>query len=232
VTEHEHVSDLRFDRLLASELAADAKAEVLAAAGACSQCGERLQALTREREAFAQRPPLLLPRARRTRWWLAAPTVLAAAAAVVLVVRARGGDNAADRTKGDGVSLVVAAGSPGSMAVVASGDRVQPGDSVQVGYSAPRAGYGAVLGLDGSGAVSAYVPWRRDTMVALPAGDDQVFPESTVLDGVLGDETLIALWCERSHELRPLLAELSARGDVAAPSGCTVRRVVLRKEPR
>nr|MDQ3369864.1 DUF4384 domain-containing protein [Myxococcota bacterium] len=52
-----HVSDLRWDRLLAGELAADAKTTALAHAGACAACAARLAVLTRESEAFAQLPP-------------------------------------------------------------------------------------------------------------------------------------------------------------------------------
>lgn len=69
-------------------------------------------------------------------------------------------------------------------------------------------------------------------MIALPAGDQQLFPESTVLDAVLGEETLIVLWCDRPYELELLLAELAAKNDIARPAGCTVQRIVLHKVAR
>src|SRR5690606_21655844 len=107
MTDHVHVSDLRWDRLLAGELAENAKADVLAAAGACPVCAERLATLTRESEAFAQRP-FAVTRPRRRVAWLAAPAVLAAAAAIVLVVRARTEpEPPGERAKGDGPQLLV-----------------------------------------------------------------------------------------------------------------------------
>ncbi|MDQ3368497.1 MAG: DUF4384 domain-containing protein, partial [Myxococcota bacterium] len=131
--------------------------------------------------------------------------------------------------KGGGPSLLVAAGPAGQLGVVTSGDRVQPGDSVQAGYTTTRDGFGAVLAKDGAGHVMAYVPSRGDALVALPAGTTRSFPESTVLDATLGEEQLVVVWCEAVRPLAPLLGELAAQGTVTAPAGCTVHRVILHK---
>ena len=231
MTEHVHVSDLRFDRLLAGELAGDAAAAVRADAAGCEQCRARLAELTRDSEAFAARPPLVAPRRRRT-WWIAAPAVLAAAAAIVLVVRARGPE-LDTRTKGIGIPLVIEAGPRGQLAVVASGDRVHPGDFLQVRYSAPTNGFGALISRDGAGTVSVYVPSRRGDMVALSPGELQSFPESTQLDDVLGDERLYVVWCASPHSLQDWVADIESRGDVRSGwSDCTLRRIDLVKERR
>ena len=232
MTDHTHVSDLRFDRLLGSELAGDAKAAVLAEAAACATCTARLAELTRDRDAFAQRTPFVVPRARSQRWWLAAPAVLAVATAIVLVVRGRGDGDLDARPKGGGPHLVLAAGPPGRLAAVSVSDRIHPGDYLQAGYTTDRPGFGAVLSRDGSGKANAYVPSRGDIMIALPAGVNRSFPESTVLDLVVGEEAVVVLWCAAPRPLAPILAELEARGAITAPRGCTDRLIVLDKVAR
>jgi len=231
VTDREpHVSDLRWDRLLAGELPDDARDAAHAHAAACASCGARLRELTAEREAFKLRPVgfALRAPARRPRWWWGAPlAALAAVAAVVVIVRAPTAPG--ERTKGDAIKLLLSAGRPGELVPLAAGDTIQPGDYVQAGYSAPRAGFGAVLALDGAGAALAYVPASGATMIALPAGTERSFPQSTVLDDVVGRELIVVLWCDRAHALGPLLDELRTTRQVAAPAGCASRAVALDK---
>jgi hypothetical protein len=236
VTDHVHVSDLRFDQLIAGDLDAVATTAMRAELAGCAQCTSRLAQLTRESQAFVARP---LPPRRASRWWLVAPVVVAAAAAVVLVMMRladerieRVDDPGGARIKGSGPVLVVSVGRD-VLVEVASGDRIHPGDTVQAAYTAERAGYGAVLSRDGSGNALAYVPPAGDVMIALPAGKAMPFPFSTQLDDVVGDEVLVVIWCEGGPlGLAPLLTELAARGDIAPRDGCTQRRLVLRKEPR
>lgn len=229
--DHVHVSDLRWDRLLAGELDDATKVELLAATATCPTCATRHAELIRERDSFVERPPFVPRRAARSRRWIAMPVLLAAVGAIMIAVRARQEpQRPADRLKGAGPVLVVEAGAQAQLAPIASGDRIRPGDYVQAGYSAGRAGFGAVLGRDGRGQTSVYVPSRGDTMVALPAGTLRSFPESTVLDGVLGDEVLIVVWCEAARPLAALAAELDARGDIAEHDGCWHRRIVLIKQ--
>jgi hypothetical protein len=225
---HVHVSDLRWDQLLAGDLADDAKAAVLADADACPTCAARLAELRRESEAFAKRPPLVRdPMAMP--WWRV-PVMLATAAAVMLlIVRVREPDDGGERVKGSGPSLIVAAGPANRLVPVASGDRVRPGDSVQAGYSSERPGFGAVLARDGSGRAGVYVPARGDATIPLLPGDQRSFPESTVLDDIVGEEVIVVVWCEAPAPLAPLVAELEARGDITSRTGCTHRRVVLDK---
>jgi hypothetical protein len=231
VTEHVHVSDLRFDRLLADELAADAAAAVRAEAAGCAQCSERLAELTRGRDAFAQRPAFGVAQPPARRWWLAMPAVLAAAAALVLVLRARD-PGESERPKGGGIELYLAAGPKDHMSSMYLDGKVHPGDYLQAGYTASQVGFGAVLSRDGADHVSAYVPADRDVMVALPAGRYLSFPASTLLDDVLGEEHAIVIWCPSPRPLAPLLRELGARGDITPPEGCKHRTVVIYKDAR
>ena len=232
MTEHVHVSDLRWDRVLAGELSDDVAATVRADASGCVVCETRLAQLTRESELFAQRPALVAP-SRRRKWWIvAAPLGVAAAAAVMLLVRTDPRPPG-ERVKGSrDAQLVVLAGQPGAMRVVESGDHVRAGEYLQVGYSAQRDGFGTVLSRDGAGSANAYVMAAPSEMVALAAGRDQPFPGSTLLDDTLGSEIVVALWCERPLGLQALVQELATTGDVAAPAGCTKRRVTLSKDPR
>jgi hypothetical protein len=230
VTEHVHVSDLRWDRLLAGELADDAAAALRAEATGCAACEMRLAQLTRDSERFAQRPALVAPRRRRM-WWIAAPIGMAAAAAVMLLVRTD--DHPTERVKGPAdATLIVLAGQRDAMHVVQTGDHVRAGEYLQIGYSATRDGFGAVVSRDGAATTSIYVPAGGTVMVALAAGRDQAFPGSTLLDDTLGEETVIALWCERALALPPLVQELATTGDIAAPTGCTKRRLTFTKDPR
>lgn len=224
----DHISDLRWDRLLAGELADDTRREVLAHAATCERCAAR----HREIEALATvpLPPLAVP--RRSRWWLAAPISALAAAAVAMIVLRTPGDDDGARTKGGGTALLLSAGQPGALAPLADGDTVHAGDYVQAGYSAARDGFGAVLSRDGAGTASVYVPGTGDAMVPLPAGTERSFPSSTLLDAVTGTERIALIWCATPAPLAPLVAELRATDHLADRAGCTIRVVTLTKVAR
>jgi hypothetical protein len=222
----EHVSDLRWDRLLAGELADADRAEVLAHAEVCSACAARRAEITAGFDAFADVAPALPRRQVPRRAFAAIGAAVALAAGVLFVLRTPSAPTT--RTKGaGGAKLMLAAGPRERVVPVASGDRVQPGDSLQAAYTATRDGFGAVLARDGSGATAAYVPAEGEAMVALPAGTMQSFPGSTVLDDVRGAQAVVIVWCESARPLAPLVAELRASGAVTAPSGCSVERVEL-----
>ncbi len=222
-----HVSDLRWDRLLAGELGEADRAQALAHADACAACAARRSEIEAGFKAFANVAPALPRRAPRRRMVAAIGAVVVAAAAVALLVRVPSRPGG-ERTKGGaGPRLMLAAGPRDRLAPVMSGDRVAPGDSVQAAYTTTRDGFGAVLARDGSGAASAYVPAEGDAMVALPAGTLRSFPGSTILDEVTGAQAVVIVWCEASRPIGPLLGELRATGSVKAPAGCTIERVEL-----
>ncbi len=228
----DHVSDLRWDRLLAAELPEDQATEARAHAASCERCGGRLAELTAGRDAFTVRPQViaLAPRRKRGAWIGVAGAVAAAAAIVIVVTRPRGPDG--ERTKGDGSpDLQLEAVRGANHHPVSSRDVVFPGDVLQAGYSSERDGYGAVLARDGAEGVFAYVPSTGDQMLALPAGEHP-FPQSTTLDAVIGNERVFVVWCEQPRAIGPLLAELVATGDVAKPDGCHLRRIDLTKQAR
>lgn len=226
------VSDLRFDRMLAGELDASGTADVRAHAGGCAVCAARLREL--EGEAGALLPPLALPaRAPRTPWFrraFALPALgLVAAMAVVLLLVMRGGDGDGGGTRlkgGAHLSLFVSHG--GTVRPVAPGEIVAPADRLQLTYSSTDAIHVAVISIDGAGRASVYFPddgaraWRGEPGVDVP------LPRSTILDEVLGRETLYLLACDSAVELAPLVAEMSA-GRPPAAAGCSVEAVQLEK---
>lgn len=229
----DHISDLQWDRLLAGELPpAIADARRAHAAG-CPACAARLAALTAERDAFharplppGLRPPVEVSSRRRWRWALA---LVPAAAAVVLLLLGRERHVPSEQVKGSGPALLLSAGPPDALVPVATGDTVRPGEHLQAGYTAERDGFGAVLSRDGVGEVTVYVPADDTVMVSLPGGVERSFPQSTILDEVVGSERIAIVWCEAAHPLAPLLAALRAGIPLVAPAGCTIREVVLEK---
>ncbi|MEO8704003.1 MAG: hypothetical protein ABI867_28390 [Kofleriaceae bacterium] len=228
-----HVSDLRWDRLLAGDLTAETREAIETHAAGCAQCAARMREITAGREAFTLRPrPFdLAPPRKRSWWWGPGLAGLAAVAASVIVMLVRTPPAIDDdhRAKGGSAHLLLSAGAPGRLVPLAEGDVVHPGDYVQAGYTAEHAGFGAVLSLDGVGTASAYVPSRGYATVELPAGTERSFPESTVLDAVVGRERIVVLWCAASHPVGPLLAELRATQQVTPPAGCVARVVELDK---
>ncbi|HUS63414.1 MAG TPA: hypothetical protein VMZ28_02685 [Kofleriaceae bacterium] len=226
------VSDLRFDRMLAGEMDAAGAAEVRQHASGCVVCAARL----REIEVDAAPLPSLPVRARAPRapWFrraFALPAFgLAAAAAVILLLVMRGdgdGDDGGTRLKGRAhLSLFVSHG--GEVRPAGPGDVVAPGDQLQLTYSAAQATYLAVLSVDGARQASVYFPDDATRAWRAEPGADVPLPRSTVLDEVLGRETLYLLTCDQAVELAPLLATLSA-GRPPAAHGCSIETVELEK---
>ena len=220
----DHISDLCWDRWLAGELSADDTAATLSHAAQCTRCGERMRALSAERDRFAARPmPISFARARRFPRWLAAP-ILAAAAVLVVVLRPAPD---AERTKGArGPTLSVITG---ALVPLSTGDAIHPGDALQAMYASDRDGFGPVISRDGAGTISTYVPSRGGVLAPLPAGEHE-FPESTILDAVVGTETLYVIWCPTAQPLAPLLAAVTSDA-LDDGDGCHHRKLVLEKRP-
>ena len=233
--DHEaHVSDLRWDRLLAGELSHEEQEAVEAHARQCDACRRRQRELEAQHEAFAKRAFALAPKRpkRLTGWAWGPAAVLAAAAAVLLVLRMPEAPNAPDeetRVKGAAVHLLLSHGRPGALEPLASGDTIHAGDYLQAGYSASQDGFGAVLSRDGAGEAFVYVPSTGDRMVPLPAGKERSFPESTLLDDVVGAERIVLLWCDTDHSVQPMIDALRADRPIVAPPGCETRELQLSK---
>jgi hypothetical protein len=225
------LSDFALDRLMRGEGSGEAARAHLAG---CEHCRARMAEIEAARAEFQKAAPSLpsLPADRgtarpRRRWavWGGGGAALAAAAAAALILFVRGND-AGTRIKG-GARIAFYVEHAGKMRAGKAGERVAPGDTVQLVYSSVDPFYGAILSVDGAGQVSRYFP-EGDRATALPAGRDQSFPRSTQLDEVLGHETLYALFCHDAVALRPLEDALAAGRPPQAP-GCRVERIDLEK---
>ncbi|WP_437500048.1 zf-HC2 domain-containing protein [Sorangium sp. So ce1099] len=248
-------SDLRFDRLLAGELAPAEEQATRAHLDGCGRCAARFAALEAARAAFlADPPPLRLPAPPRTpapavRWSRARALVpavtaaLGAAAVLALVLRTRppagptGDDRGArvaqaaqgTRTKGgDGrIGFYVARGE--GAVPGGPGEVVHPGDRLQFTYAAAEAGYFALLSVDGARKASIYFP-AGAAAAPIQAGEEVPLPSSVVLDETLGPETLYGLFCSAPVDLEPIRAALeSAPERPPAPAGCRVDRLQIDK---
>ena len=87
----------------------------------------------------------------------------------------------------------------------------------------PRPAFVAVLSLDPSGRASVYFP-DGPRAVRVEPGVDVALPLATRLDGTVGEERVLGIFCDRPVELEPLRAALERRPEPAAPAGCEVAR--------
>ena len=130
MTDHAHVSDLRWDRWLAGELSPDDTARTIAHAESCAACSARMRELTAGRDAFQLRPvevsfapPRPVRRARSTAF--ASAAAIASVVVIVFVAGRRPRDESrshearpgavtasvsGERPKGNELNLVLAAG--------------------------------------------------------------------------------------------------------------------------
>jgi hypothetical protein len=158
-------------------------------------------------------------RPRRASWRLpaaAAAAGLAAAASVLLLLRP------AERTKGPGFALGMYVQHGSEVRRAGPGEVVAPGDAVRFAVTTPAGGYVAVLSLDPKGRGSVYYPLgARAAPVA--AGAEVLLPLGMRLDGTLGEERIMALFCTSAVELEPVRAALEG-GNEHVPVGCQVAR--------
>jgi hypothetical protein len=143
-------------------------------------------------------------------------SVLAAAAAILLVFLRRGdhpGHQDDDiQLKGGEVTLIVHKAVPGSTSEeLESGDTVRAGDRLRFEIDAPKPGYYAVVGIDGTGNLTVYYPEGPTAAKYTP--DDRLVPGAIQLDATPGDEHFIVVYSLTSFSTsilnKPLPANLS-----------------------
>jgi hypothetical protein len=175
---------------------------------------------------LSEHAPVVPPAQRRHRIAIAVPVILCAAA-VLVVLRTRSSGPTIERrtvTKGGFEARLVVERGDALLPIAGSGGLVHPGDRLQVAISVSAPRFVAVYSSDGANTVSRYAPIDR-AMLAMAAGAEQVLPNSTILDGVLGRETIAVFAClddQRDTALRD-----HVRGGTIA--GCEISRIELRK---
>lgn len=235
-------SDLRLDALLSEELEGDARREVEAHVRSCVRCTAHHAQLSAARERFLSSHPSFHPpvpstrpaRSRVLRVGGGAAVALAVAAAWVLSVslpRARPGETTQLKGAGAALSFHVLS-SDGRVRPGAPGEILHPGDRVRFSVALDRPAHLTLLSLDAAGHVSIYHPTTSQAE-ARAASPLTPLDSAVELDSTLGDETVLALFCDAPHNVDSLQRALTLQGErFVAPSDCRIERLSWRKEAR
>jgi hypothetical protein len=231
-------TDLELERLLANDLPPSRAAEIESKATAADRA--RLEELRAEHAAFlatvdvdaevraiGKRMATIEPVPAPRRWWrwLAAGGTLAAAAATLVLVLRRGERPADDpdlQIKGDGVSLVVHT----PTRRLANGDTVLSGERIRFEVLATRRGYVTIVGVDGTGKPSVYVPFGGAAAIELDPAASSILPGAIQLDTTPGDETFFAFFSERPFAIETVMPAVKG---ASLPEGVSSSQIVLRK---
>ena len=195
------LSDFALDRWRMAELPASDRVAAFSHLAECRRCRRRERAL-----AEYELPALnvvAMWRARRPthrRWlwdWLVplvAPSAALALGVLLLVALKQPGE--AERTKGAAWWLGVIARHPdGVIERVAPHGSLQPGDRLRFEVQGDGSdGHVAVISLDSSGAVTAFVP-PDGQLLPVSAGRKRLLEGAVALDGALGPERIVSVVC-------------------------------------
>jgi hypothetical protein len=226
-------SELRLTEHAAGELTQSEHARVAAHVARCAACRARLDELTdasylARPEAVALQKELGRRAGARSRApaWLAG----ALAAAGVLGLLARGalsptaleGDG---RSKGAEEALSVHVLHDGAVRRGADGDEVMAGDALRFATTSAAPCAFTLYGFDARGQLDRYA-----RIAALAPGRERALESAVRLDGTLGEERFVALFCGALPEPSALEGAIrAARGRLSSYPGCRVRTLVLRK---
>jgi hypothetical protein len=212
-------SAYRLDRFRQKELPPTESADVEAHLQGCARCRAATDALATEEANFRAsaapwRKPLR-PFRPRAAWGIGA---VALAAACLLALHPAVGV----RSKGAPATVGMYVQHGQSVRRALPGETVAPGDSVRFTYSSRAATFLAILSVDGAGVANVYFPEGQQT-APLPAAEEALLPLATRLDSVLGEEQVVAVFCQRPRALEPLRQALQA-SPAAFPEvpGCTL----------
>jgi Putative zinc-finger len=213
------LSAYQLDRYRLGELTAEKAMEVQAHLKTCARCRAAEEVLASAQADFhASATPLRRPRRplRRALPWGAGAVALAATC--LLALR----PSLEVRSKGAPVSVGMYVQHGQSVRRALPGEVVAPGDAVRFSYSSAEPRSLAILSVDGAGVASVYFPDGPET-VRVPAAEDTPLPLATQLDGVLGEERVVALFCQKPRALEPVRRALQTSG-AALPEvpGCVL----------
>lgn len=209
------LSAYRLDRFRLGELTADEATEVRAHLAGCAQCRTAEAQLASAEDDFRAVAAPLRRRPRGGRVVAFSVGAVALAATCVLAFNPSG-----VRSKGAPVAVGMYVQHGEAVRRALPGEAVLPGDVVRFVYSSHQPRSLAILSVDGAGVASVYFPDGPDT-VDVPAAEDAPLPLGTQLDGVLGDEQVVALFCERPRPLEPVRQALqNGHGALPEVPGC------------
>jgi Putative zinc-finger len=201
------LSAFRLDRFRLGELSAEEGQEVQAHLSECARCRAAADVLASAEAEYRVSAPSWRRPPRAVRRTLAFATAAAALAAALLFAFQPQGE----RKKGAAVAVGMYVQHGQAVRRALPGETVVPGDSVRFSYSSREPRELAILSVDGAGVATVYFPDGPET-VSVPAAEDAALPLATQLDGVLGEERVVALFCERPRALEPVREALQSSG--------------------
>jgi hypothetical protein len=160
---------------------------------------------------------------------------LAVATAVVWLVvvpRAERSDDvsSATRLKG-GARLAFFVKRDGRVLRGHDGFTVHPGDLLRFSVTTREPQHVAILSRDGRGIVSECYPGGGRSR-KLAVSHDELLDSSVELDDTLGNEKIVAVFCDEAFEVAPLVARLGRDGTIEAEANCSLDSLEIRKTAR
>jgi len=224
-------SELDLERYRLGELPPQEAAELRRCLGEDEALAARLLELDRSSEAIrAQQLPARMAEGvrRRTEDRIRSGprtvvlAALAAAALAVLAVMPRALGPAADdgiRVKGLEPALLLFRKTPAGSEALEDGARVRVGDVIRVGYRAAGRRYGAILSIDGRGAVTRHLPREGREAARLAAGDANLLDQAYELDDAPRWERFFLVTADEPFDVGPALqaAREAARSAAGSP---------------
>lgn len=257
----ERPSELLIEQFALGEALAGTGAGQLEAWSNEEEGRETLEALAKSnQEILAKYPPRRMASAIRERtavrrdWtlsgWVWSVSAAAAAALVLLVVAPwdqsmPGGPWYGDqghvgvrpevvRIKGD-TRLLVHLVEGETSTFLESGDKVQPGDLLQLEYVAERPRFGVVISRDGNGVASLHFPVDRFDTTELEEGGPHPLPRSYQLDDAPQFETFYFFHSDKALDAGQLfdavkMAPLKSDSAISTSAGVEAIMLILRKD--
>jgi hypothetical protein len=265
---HTCLSQLAVERYLLGETSPTEQTLIDEAIASCESCATAVAETRADNEAFAFRPvpdeirKLWTEPQPTVRWprilAVAVPLAAAAALAAVLVLPGTPGggldegvipgigqrsDPDLTTPKGFDAGLEPSLGfyvlRDGQSELGRPGEGLAEGDRIQFWYDVPTSAVGVVVGIDGRGAVTRYVPESGSAAATLHPGKGHVIESSVVLDDAVGVERFFLCAGERAG-VDPAAVERAAK-DLASsgadlekttrlPIDCKQASVWIRKE--
>lgn len=238
------IPDLLLERYRLHELPDATRAVIAREAAANASVRARLDTLGRsDAEILERYPPGVLARRRVSTRRATRAFVLAgalAAAVVALIVAIPRLTVVPDDTRIKGATgppaLVVYRRTSAGSERLADGAVARAGDLLRIGYTSAGRGYGVILSIDGTGAVTLHLPRSGGMASALAPGGINLLDSAYELDEAPRIERFYFVTASRAFPIEPVLAIARHAGGapdaLALPAGLDQATFAVQKEVR